>query len=395
MSCSIRLSGVSKAFNRPRKRAGWLLGGAPDTIQALSDVSLMIREGERVGVIGANGAGKSTLLHLVAGLSKPTTGTVSVTGRLQAVLTLGMVLHDESTGRENVYIDGEVQGRTRDEIDALAEEIIAFSELGEFIDRPVRTYSSGMKARLAFSLVAFMAPEILLIDEALSVGDVHFARKATRRMRELAQGGRIVIVVSHGMQSIVEMCTRCLWLENGRLAMDGDPSTVTEAYLARVHDADQEVLRRKFAAARRVEGRAGARIHRLESIQDSELATTVAPGRDFAIRVTGEAEALTHPGLSVRLVRIDGTLIADQAMPTDQASELRGSFTATIGARPLALGPGVYRADVSLTDNGEVAALDSVVLQVRTTDPLIGGVPMLMYPGRLAVTRVGELETAS
>src|SRR6185503_15052818 len=153
-------------------------------------------------------------------------------------MTLGTVLREEATGRENIYIDAEVQGKTRTEVAPLVDRIIDFSELGTFIDLPVRTFSSGMKARLAFSMLAFIEPEILIIDEVLSVGDAGFSRKAGARMQELARAGRIVLVVSHGMRSIVDMCSRCLWLDGGRIVMDGDPRAVTAAYEQSVRAAD-------------------------------------------------------------------------------------------------------------------------------------------------------------
>ena len=215
-------------------------------IRALQRVSFSIGSGERVGIIGRNGAGKTTLLSLLAGIAQPTSGEIEVLGNVHAMLTIGMVLRDEATGRENIFLDGAVHGHSPELIEELVPKIIDFVELGEFIDRPVRTYSSGMKARLAFTMGAFTVSDILIIDETLSVGDAAFSRKATRRMKELASEGQIVIAVSHSLSSIVEICDRCLWLDGGRLVMDGPAQEVTKAYAQAVDAADEAELKQKF-----------------------------------------------------------------------------------------------------------------------------------------------------
>jgi lipopolysaccharide transport system ATP-binding protein len=213
---------------------------------AVDGVSLSIHAGERVGVIGPNGAGKTTLLKLVAGLSAPTSGEVTVRGRVTAILTLGVGLRDELTGRENVYIEGELQGRNREDVDRVIDTVVEFADLGEFIDLPVLTYSTGMKARLAFAAAVHVDPEILLIDEALSVGDAAFAIKARRKVRELCTRGKVAVIVSHSMENIVDLCTRCLWIEGGRLRQDGDPVTVTQMYVEAVHRRDDAALLERF-----------------------------------------------------------------------------------------------------------------------------------------------------
>ncbi|MBX6322156.1 MAG: ABC transporter ATP-binding protein [Rhodospirillaceae bacterium] len=394
MSCGIRLSGVSKVYTRPRRvgrptlRAA-LRAIAPgvEEIRALDRVSLSIADGERVGIIGPNGAGKTTLLHLVAGLAAPTAGTVEVAGRVHAVMTLGSVLREEATGRENIMIDAEVQGRTRQEIADVIDRIVEFSELGEFIDLPVRTYSSGMKARLAFSMVAFIEPEILIVDEVLSVGDAGFSRKAGARMKELARAGRIVLVVSHGLASIVEMCSRCLWLEGGRLVMDGDPSAVTEAYAESVRVADEAALRRMFDEGPPLPpGRPGATLHRRSLVQEGAGGALLVARRDGELRIAGDASALARPDLRLRILRLDGALISETRLSESQdAVTLRGRFDFAIAMRPVVLGPGVYRAELALIDGDAVVAGRAHVFEVRTDDPLLGGVPTLLYPSRLKV----------
>jgi lipopolysaccharide transport system ATP-binding protein len=229
MSCSVLLDNVCKVYQSPVNshgrmtlRAALRSRPAAPEIRAVDGVSLELREGDRLGIIGHNGAGKSTLLHLIAGLNGPTSGRVVVEGRVHGIMTLGTVLRDEVTGRDNIYLDGAVQNRTRAEIDRILDAVIDFSELGPFIDRPVRTYSTGMKARLAFSMIAFIEPEILIIDEVLAVGDVHFSARAIARVRELSASGRIVILVSHGLSSIVEMCNR-VPMARRRARGDGRP----------------------------------------------------------------------------------------------------------------------------------------------------------------------------
>jgi len=253
MSASLKVNGLSKVFSlaavggRAVSLFEALRLGQPQEsirkVQALDDVSFTISEGERVGIIGPNGAGKTTLLSLLAGITKPTSGTIEVEGDIHAMLTIGAVVKEEMTGRENIYLDATIHGRSNEQINAVAEEIIEFTELGEYIERPVRTYSSGMKARLAFSMGTFIEPDILILDETLAVGDVFFAQKASRRMKAVAKRGRIVILVTHATNAIVEMCTRCLWIDNGRLVMDGDPKKVTAAYEASVRQADEAPTR--------------------------------------------------------------------------------------------------------------------------------------------------------
>ena len=208
MRAGIRVKDVSKVFALAEhggeavsfKKA--LRAGKPEVkmrhVRALDCVSFEIAEGERVGIIGRNGAGKTTLLSIMAGLTEPTSGSVEVDGVVHAMLSIGTVLREDLTGRDNILLDAAVHGRRCEETVGVADEIIQFAELDEFIDRPVRTYSSGMKARLAFAMGAFIDPDVLINDETLSVGDAFFEAKATRRMQEVAASGRIVVVVSHG-----------------------------------------------------------------------------------------------------------------------------------------------------------------------------------------------------
>ena len=197
---------------------------------ALHDVSFDIKKGETVGIIGRNGSGKSTLLQLICGILKPTAGSVKVNGRISALLELGAGFNPEFTGRENVYFQGAVIGISKEEMDARFDEIAAFADIGEFIDQPVRTYSSGMFVRLAFSVAVHVAPEILIVDEALGVGDTEFQERSISFMKAMQQKGVTILFVSHSIPAVRSFCQRTVWLEHGTVNLTGDASDVCIAY---------------------------------------------------------------------------------------------------------------------------------------------------------------------
>ena len=197
---------------------------------ALRDVSFSVREGETLGVIGNNGAGKSTLLKILSRITKPTRGRAEIHGRIGSLLEVGTGFHNELSGRENIYLNGAILGMKRREIDAKFDEIVAFSELEEFLDTPVKHYSSGMYMRLAFSIAAHLEPEILIVDEVLAVGDINFQRKCLNAMRDVSQAGRTVLFVSHNMSAVSRLCNRAIWLKNGELKLDGETAQVVNAY---------------------------------------------------------------------------------------------------------------------------------------------------------------------
>ena len=197
----------------------------------LKDINLTIKKGEVVGLIGVNGSGKSTLLKLMTKIIYPNSGSVETHGKLTSLLELGAGFHPDFSGRENIYFNASIFGLTREEIDKRIENIIEFSELREFIDNPVRTYSSGMYMRLAFSVAINVDAEILLIDEILSVGDQHFQEKCLKKMEELKAEGKTIVFVSHGLATVEEFCTRAIWLHDGQIKKDGDTKSVTETYL--------------------------------------------------------------------------------------------------------------------------------------------------------------------
>jgi len=200
------------------------------TIEALKNVSFEIPHGTVLGVIGRNGAGKSSLLRTLTGIMPPTAGRIEVHGRISTLLALGVAFNTELSGTENILLAGLASGMTRDEVAEKRKEIIDFAEIGEFIDLPTKTYSSGMSQRLAFSVAVHMNPDILLIDEALSAGDARFKAKAQEKMHELMKSARTLVLVSHGLNSIIDLCNDAIWLDKGEIKMHSDPKSVVDAY---------------------------------------------------------------------------------------------------------------------------------------------------------------------
>ena len=236
---AIRLENVSVGYVVPSERIGtfkeyiirWVQRKVKtQTFWALKDVNLEIEQGEVLGVIGQNGAGKSTLLKLIARVIRPNTGRVWVRGRVAPLLELGAGFHPELTGRENIYLNGAMLGYTRRQMDHKVGTIIGFSELGDFINAPMRTYSTGMWARLGFAVATDTQPEILIVDEILSVGDEAFQQKCMDRIRQFREQGTTILMVSHTMGLIKGMCDRAVWLSHGRMKAEGDVKRVINAY---------------------------------------------------------------------------------------------------------------------------------------------------------------------
>lgn len=214
--------------NKPRHRLKWVL----------QDISFEVSPGEAVGIIGINGAGKSTLLKLITGTSKPTTGEVHIVGRVAALLELGMGFHPDFTGRQNVHMAGQLIGLTSEELTRLMPDIEAFAEIGDYIDMPVRVYSSGMQMRLAFSIATCKRPDVLIVDEALSVGDAYFQHKSFNRIRSFGQQGTTLLIVSHDKSAIQAICNRAILLKDGSVALQGDPEAVMDYYNALIADIE-------------------------------------------------------------------------------------------------------------------------------------------------------------
>ena len=275
-----------------------------DAFYALDGIDLTVQPGERLGIIGPNGAGKSTLLKLLCRITAPTEGDIDIYGRVASMLEVGTGFHGELTGRENIYMNGAILGMTRAEIDRRMEEIIDFSEVREFIDTPVKRYSSGMYVKLAFSVAAHLTSEIMIMDEVLAVGDMAFQHKCLDRMRAAAdEEGRTVLYVSHNMSTIRRLCNRCIVLQKGKIIFDGAPEKAIAAYMDSgmgrgTVDMDLSALPRAVAAP------VGApRMTHL--ILPGKDTPTYAPGEPLRLALTVDAPA-PIPGVSVRLTLRNG-----------------------------------------------------------------------------------------
>lgn len=237
-SVAVDVQALTKVYARSTSLRGFLASGlgfgqtsAAEGVAALRDVSFAVRRGEAFGVIGRNGAGKSTLLQILAGTLQPTAGSCVVSGRVTALLELGSGFNPEFTGRENIYLSGAILGLTRAQMEQKFAAIAAFADIGAFIEQPVKTYSTGMMMRVAFAVAISVEPDILIIDEALSVGDIVFQQKCSRRLRELAQAGVTLLVVTHDLSFVLNMCQRAIWLDGGRVRHLGESGVCVREYV--------------------------------------------------------------------------------------------------------------------------------------------------------------------
>ncbi len=320
---------------------------------AVTDLSFEVKRGESVGVIGRNGSGKSTLLQLIAGTLTPTIGTVAVHGRVAALLELGSGFNPEYTGRENVYLNGAILGLARDEIDRRLDAIVRFSDLEEFIDRPVKTYSSGMLMRLAFSVAVNVEPDILIVDEALAVGDTAFQLKCVDRLERLASSGVTMLFVSHDVMLVKTFCQRALYLERGRLKAQGTPDIITELYAMDIRQAQgaqsgKTVTRKAFIGEG--DGIAfGTDEGRIVAAAFEATGTTRASsayGNDLVFDVDVEvAERVTQPCLSVIVHDRQARELGGAFFPIDKTpaadglrrAKLRCGLGARLGAGPYSI----------------------------------------------------------
>lgn len=249
---AIEIRDMSKQFKMQYDKANTLKekilfrnrGHKKEIHQVLKHINLNIKKSESVALIGVNGSGKSTLLKLMTKIIFPTEGTIETNGKLTSLLELGAGFHPDFTGRENIYFNASIFGLTRAQIDERIDEIINFSELGEFIDNPIRTYSSGMYMRLAFSVAINVDADILLIDEILAVGDQHFQNKCFNKLRELRDSGKTVVIVSHSLDTVKKLCRRVIWIYNGEIRLDGDPAYVIDQYLKQVAIDNREEVKK-------------------------------------------------------------------------------------------------------------------------------------------------------
>jgi lipopolysaccharide transport system ATP-binding protein len=336
------------------------------SIHALKDVSFSVPRGKTFGLVGRNGSGKSTLLKLVTGIYSPSSGTVEVHGRISALLELGAGFHPDFSGRENILVNGIILGMSRREIRARMDEIIDFAELGDFIDEPVRTYSSGMYARLAFAVATHVDPEILIIDEILSVGDEHFGRKSSAKMEEFHRAGKTILLLTHDLATLQRRCDEAAWLDAGVLRAAGDPTEVVAAYRTAV--AEAEVVAGEHPAPRTrsaAQPRSGppAEPGRRWGSFEVELSEVEIRGRNGPQHVFSPEEAfaltigfrryagLIKPQLEVS-IRTEGEGLVwttAESVPEEQSGQLR------LELPRLGLGDGNYLVDLVLSgDSGSI-----------------------------------------
>ena len=344
-SPAIELAGVSKRYAVGRRR--WLFGGSHDSghLWALSDVSFAVQPGESVGLIGHNGAGKTTVLRLLAGISKPTHGHVRTTGRVASLINLGAGFHPELTGRENIYLNGVILGLSRREVRERLEQIVEFADLGAYIDTPLKRYSSGMYARLGFAVAAHVDPDVLLVDEVLSVGDVGFQDRSIRKMLSFRDSGQAVLFVSHNLSAVEMMCQRTIWLDYGRIRLQGPTAEVVRAYLDAV---DHELLGE--ATTNSADGTAPV------VIQEMTVADSVGrPSTEFQYAASLRVKLHCLARREVRGVRCSVTVRGDFGPIFSAESQRYAVWTA--GAHDLEcvfdslpLLPGLYRVEVQARD---------------------------------------------
>jgi len=299
---------------------------------ALDDINFGVKDGEVLGVIGRNGAGKSTLLKILAQVTGPTSGRIRIKGRVASLLEVGTGFHPDLTGRENVFLNGAIMGMTKAEIRRKFDEIVEFSECGEFIETPVKRYSSGMYVRLAFAVAGHLEPEILIVDEVLAVGDAQFQKKCLGKMSEVSRGGRTVLFVSHNMVAVQTLCHRALLLQDGRLATEGPTGSVVSAYL-------RDAYRREETAAwSKPEDAPGTDALRVKEIRITALkpAAEGLIGMDSQIRIDTDFWVL-KPGMQLHITY---HLLSDE-----------GNVVLTTGCQPARREPGLYRASFTLPGN--------------------------------------------
>jgi lipopolysaccharide transport system ATP-binding protein len=367
----IRLDAASVRYRAPQERIGtfkeyairWLQGKIKQqSFLALDDVTLDVQRGEVFGLIGKNGAGKSTLLKLIARVLRPTTGRVRVRGRVAPLLETGAGFHPELTGRENIYLNGAMLGFTRAEMNEKYPRIVEFSELGDFIEAPIRTYSSGMWARLGFAVATDTRPEILIVDEILSVGDESFQRKSFDRIQSFREQGATILFVSHNMALIESMCQRAAWLDHGKVKAIGSTKSVVDRYLGRVRQDEAGRLVHSSVAE---ENRWGSR-----KIEITNVHITDEQGNEIGVFSTGQPlvlhieymahEAVQSPIFGMAISRQDGTHLTGPNTAFAGVDlglvEGRGTVVYTVQALPLL--ESLYHVSVAATNADDTEMFD-------------------------------------
>jgi ABC-type polysaccharide/polyol phosphate transport system ATPase subunit len=373
LGTAVEISGVGKRFRRQRDRRATLkelIVRGPsrhvDEFWALRDVSLTIPRGSVYGLIGHNGSGKSTLLKVLAGIYRPSEGAVTVDGRLAALIELGAGFHPELTGRENIRLNGSILGLTRKEITAATGEIVEFSGLSEFIDEPVKNYSSGMYVRLGFSVAVHMRPDVLLIDEVIAVGDEDFQRKCFDHLYELRKAGRTIIVVSHSTTLMASLCDEVAWLDHGTLTRHGPADGVIDGYLQSVNAAEPSGSRPNRDSALDDARRSGSGEVRLSSVEligpDGSPVATCVSGDELRIRLAFHAHEQTEdPVFAIAIRHESGPVVTvvSTRITGDRVDRLAGPGRVDYVQPVCGLNSGNYQVDASILDPSGTHAFDA------------------------------------
>ena len=340
---------------------------AAESVMALRDVSFQVHRGEAFGIIGRNGSGKSTLLKLISGILKPTSGSVSVNGRIAALIELGAGFHPEITGRENIYINGIMLGLSRREIDQRFDRIVEFSGIADFLDQPVKTYSSGMYVRLGFAVAVHVDPDVLLIDEVLSVGDEEFSARCVAKIQEMKYRGVTLLFVTHQLDQVRTLCDRALWLDKGQVEAIGDPMRVVDAYLQEVSGGTQPPPQTEEAPpepepkkSENDEERwgSGEIVIRRVSLTDHEGRELVALGAGTPVIIDVDLEARVPQDdfvFGFGIYHADGTCVYGTNTDVEgyAAKQIEGKGRVRFVIDSLDLVAGTYRIDVAVhTRNG-------------------------------------------
>jgi lipopolysaccharide transport system ATP-binding protein len=351
MSAAIEFKDVSKHFRGPRSAYSMaredlmaLLRRGPrdaDVVRALDDVTIDIPEGEALGLVGENGAGKTTLLKLASRITYPTTGRIRVRGRVGALIEVGTGLHTELTGRENIGLYGRILGLSRRDVRRRFDEIVEFADIGSALDRPLKQFSSGMQLRLGFSLAAHLEPDVLLVDEAISVGDAGFQYRCVERISTLVREGRTLVFVSHNMSAVEALCERCVLLSHGRVARDGPAREVIRDYL---HGVEEQLL----AGGLSRPPKSGERLELLGVTlldEHGREVDGVRSGRPLTVRLSLRApEPVQRPVFEIGIAdgRIGPLAIASMLVDGASPQELEGDCTVSCTFKELPLLPRVY-----------------------------------------------------
>jgi len=343
-----------------------------ETLWALRDVSFDVQDGEVLGIVGRNGAGKSTLLKILSQITEPTTGEAVIYGRVGSLLEVGTGFHQELTGRENVYMNGAILGMSKREIDSKFAEIVDFAGVERFIDTQVKRYSSGMKVRLAFAVAAHLEPELLVVDEVLAVGDAEFQRKCLGKMENFADGGRTVLFVSHNMSAVTRLCSRAIFLEQGRKVMEGSPTEVVAAYL----DSARSVSAERVWDLASAPGAAELKLLSVRLVDAADQNLVVARvDQPAALQMT---YLVAEPGLTFRCsarFHTQGIVAFATLEPNETTHPRPGVYQARVGLPANLLSEGEYTISLSFfTSQGRKAhwLTESDVIAFQTSDPLNG-----------------------